>query len=87
MYESEVWEGNKNQAGCGSLGVLIRTAIRQLEVNKQTSLSIFAPSFLEEETFFLLSSVYYKQQFYTSLEGLYNHVKHIYAWQLIRAKP
>ena len=28
VYGSEVWEGNKNQAGCGSLDVLIRPAMR-----------------------------------------------------------
>ena len=54
-YGSEVWEGNKSQVGCGSLGVLLRRAMRQLEVNEPTSLSIFAPSFLEEETSFLFS--------------------------------
>ena len=56
-YGSEVWEGNKNQAGCGSLGVLLRPAMRQQEVNEPTSLSIFAPSFLEEETSFSLFCV------------------------------
>ena len=42
---------------CGSLGILLRPTMRQLEVNEPTSLSIFAPSFLEEETSFSLFCV------------------------------
>ena len=52
-YGSEVWEGNKDQTGCGSLGVLLRPVVRQLEVKEPTSLSIFAPFFLEETSFSL----------------------------------
>ena len=45
-YGSEVWEGNKNQAGCGSLGVLLRPAMRQLEVNEPKNIPLHFFTFL-----------------------------------------
>ena len=50
----------------------------QLEVNQPTSLSIFSPSFFEEETAFSITD----NNFIYVLKG-YKQVKHNYAWWLI----
>ena len=75
-YGSEVWEGNTSQVGCRSLGVLLRPALRQLEVNEPTSLSILHLPFLKKKHLFLCS-VYYRQQFYRCLEVIIESVDSI----------